>query len=152
MVEWFSQIEFWHWLSLGFVLLILEMLAPSTLFLWMGVSAIAVSLVQWLIPDISWQWQFILFGVLSLVTFFGWRRWSAKKGLDNVPEEYAHLNQRSASLIGRKAVLESPIVNGVGRMRLDDTYWRIEGDDLPAGTRVIVVGVEGATLEVKAIE
>jgi hypothetical protein len=152
MVEWFSQIEFWHWLSLGFVLLILEMLAPSTLFLWMGISAIAVSLVQWLIPDIGWQWQFILFGVLSLVTFFGWRRWSAKKGLDKLPEEYAHLNQRSASLIGRKAVLETPIVNGVGRVRLDDTYWRIEGDDLPAGTRVVVVGVEGATLEVKAVE
>ncbi len=152
MVEWFLQIEYWHWLSLGFILLILEMLAPSTLFLWMGVSAIVVSIIQWFIPDIGWQWQFILFGVLSLVSFFGWRQLSAKKGLEDVAEEYSNLNKRSASLIGRKAVLDSPIKNGVGRMRLDDTYWRIEGEDLPKGTRVVVVGVEGATLEVEAAE
>lgn len=152
MVEWFSQIEYWHWLSLGFFLLILEMLAPSTLFLWMGVSAIAVSIIQWLVPDIGWQWQFILFGVLSLVSFFGWRKLSDKKGLEAVPEEYSNLNKRSASLIGRKAVLDSPIKNGVGRMRLDDTSWRIEGEDLPKGTRVVVVNVDGATLEVKSAE
>lgn len=151
MTEWFLHIEYWHWLSLGFVLLILEMLAPSTLFMWMGLSAIVVSIVQWIAPDITWQWQFLLFGVLSLVSFFSWRHVSKSRGFDEDEEEYATLNQRSASLVGRKAVLTEPLENGVGKIRLDDTYWRIEGDDCSVGTKVEVIGVNGATLKVKAI-
>ncbi|MEE4243853.1 MAG: NfeD family protein [Kangiellaceae bacterium] len=150
MTEWFTNIEPWHWLTFGFVLMILEMLAPSTLFLWMGVSAIVVSLLHWIMPDMFWQVQFILFGILSIVAFFGWRYIAAKKGLDkeDVPNT---LNRRSASLKGRRAVLGEPIVNGVGRVQLDDTYWRVEGDDLPEGTHVEVVDVNGATLRVRSL-
>jgi len=152
MGELFSQIEFWHWLSFGCVLLILEMLAPSTLFLWMGVSAIFVSFLEWLMPNMSWQIQFLVFGIMSLVSFFAWRYWSRIKGLDKSDDEYATLNQRSAALVGRKAVLADALQNGHGRIQLDDTYWRVEGEDCPAGTQVQVTGVDGATLLVKPVE
>jgi membrane protein implicated in regulation of membrane protease activity len=48
-------------------------------------------------------------------------------------------------------VLAEPIVNGQGRVRIDDTNWRLTGPDLPAGTRVKVIGTDGgAVLKVAA--
>ena len=42
MAEFFSDMTFWHWFIFGGVLIILEMLLPSTLFLWPGISAVAL--------------------------------------------------------------------------------------------------------------
>lgn len=57
---------------------------------------------------------------------------------------------RAAQLIGRTAVLAEPIREGRGRIRLDDTVWRVSGPDLPAGSRVKVVSVQGTELHVEA--
>jgi inner membrane protein len=45
-------------------------------------------------------------------------------------------------------VLEEPIVQGVGRVRIDDSVWRIAGPDLPAGAKVRVETADGALLKV----
>ena len=37
-----------------------------------------------------------------------------------------------------------------GKARIDDTVWRVEGSDLPAGTQVRVTAVDGAILKVEA--
>ncbi|MDM7322647.1 MAG: hypothetical protein P3W87_005090, partial [Gammaproteobacteria bacterium] len=34
---------------------------------------------------------------------------------------------------------------------MDDTVWRVFGPDLPAGTRVEVIGVEGTALRVQPL-
>ncbi len=39
--------------------------------------------------------------------------------------------------------LDHAIVNGVGKVEVDDSTWRVKGPDLPAGTRVRVTGVDG---------
>ena len=49
-------------------------------------------------------------------------------------------------------MLTEAIVNGRGRLSIDDTVWRIEGPDLPAGTRVTVSAAEGSRLKVKLAE
>jgi len=48
-------------------------------------------------------------------------------------------------------VLDHPIQEGRGRIRLDDTVWRVSGPDLPAGSRVKVVSVHGTELHVEAV-
>ncbi len=42
-----------------------------------------------------------------------------------------------------------PSVNGVGKLRVDDTTWKVAGNDVPAGSRVRVTGVEGTILQVE---
>jgi len=42
----------------------------------------------------------------------------------------------------------APIVDGRGRLKVDDTMWLVEGPDLPAGTRVQVTGVDNTLLRV----
>jgi hypothetical protein len=59
-----------------------------------------------------------------------------------------HLSQRGQSLVGRVFVLETPIKDGEGRIRVDDSSWRVTGVDRFAGARVRVVRVEGSTLVV----
>ena len=59
-----------------------------------------------------------------------------------------HLNRRAESYVGRTFTLERPIVDGRGRLKVDDTVWQVEGPDLPVGTRVRVTGVENTLLRV----
>jgi inner membrane protein len=48
-------------------------------------------------------------------------------------------------------VLLQPIVAGRGQVRLEDTFWDVEGNDLPLGTPVVVTSVEGHRLRVEAV-
>ncbi len=54
-------------------------------------------------------------------------------------------------LIGRRFVLESPLVNGRGHMRVGDSSWPVSAsEDLGAGTHVEVIAIEGITLIIRA--
>jgi len=46
--------------------------------------------------------------------------------------------------------LDAPIINGIGKIRVDDSTWKIEGADCPAGTRIRVAGIENTVLKVEA--
>ena len=92
--------------------------------------------------------QWMLFAVLSLLSVLvGWQlRRRHPLGETDQPL----LNRRGAQLVGQVHVLESAIVDGRGRMKIGDAYWTAHGPDLPAGTRVRVLGADGGTLRVEA--
>lgn len=140
-----DALVYWHWLAAGLALLILETLIPANLILlWMGVSALVVGLVSYAF-DPSWQTELVLFGVLSIACFFLYHRFRKPPLASDAPT----LNRRGESYVGRQFTLTEPIVNGYGNLRVDDSRWRISGDDLPVGTQVRVVKAEGATLRVE---
>ena len=45
-------------------------------------------------------------------------------------------------------MLIEPIVQGSGKAKLGDGFWKVCGPDLPAGARVRVTGVNGTILTV----
>ncbi len=45
--------------------------------------------------------------------------------------------------------MPEPIVNGRGRVKIDDSVWSAEGEDAPDGAKVLVTGVRGAVLTVE---
>ncbi|KQS89705.1 MULTISPECIES: NfeD family protein [unclassified Rhizobium] len=140
----------WSWWVLGLVLLAAEVVAPGVFLVWIGIAAIltgVVSLLLWEAGFWVWQLQLVFFAALSIAAVFAGRRLLARSG--NVSDEPL-LNQRGASLIGRTAVLTQPIAEGRGRIRLGDTTWSVEGPDLPAGTRVKVIGANGGRLTVES--
>lgn len=143
------EIDYWHWLVLGLALMILEMLAPSTFFLWMGLAAMAVGGILWLAPDLSLPLQLILFAFLSIFAIGLGRRYLKRHPVET---DRPTLNVRGAQSVGRVLTLDTPIVNGVGRVRMDDTLWKVLGPDLPAGSRIEVVGVEGTSLRVRPLD
>lgn len=144
-----QEIDFWHWLIFGIVLLILEMLVPVTFFLWSGTSAIIVGSLLYLFPGIGWEMQFILFGVLSVASFVGWRAYQSK---NPTKTDRPVLNRRAEQYVGRIFTLDGPIENGIGVVIIDDTRWRVRGEDMPEGGRVKVIAVEVSHLIVEPVE
>jgi len=142
-------LDYWHWLALGLALMTLEMLAPSTFFLWMGIAALGVGGLLWLMPGMGLEVQLILFATLSIVAIALGRRYLKRHPIET---DHPTLNVRGVQGVGRILTLDTPIVNGVGRARMDDTLWRVLGPDLPAGKRVEVIGVEGTALRVRPLE
>lgn len=140
------QLVYWHWWVAGLVLLTLEALAPGAIFLWIGVSALAVGGMVFVAPGTDWKLQCTVFAVLSIVTVVAWRKLRPQPASDRPA-----LNRRGESYVGRQFTLEQPIVNGTGKLRVDDSQWRIAGPDLPAGARVRVTSADGATLHVEAL-
>jgi len=145
----FEQFLYWHWVVFGLVLIALEMLLPGFVLIWFGVGAILVGALLYIFPELSWQWQFFIFSLLSVSSLVAWRMWS-KNNADDDPESGV-LNQRGKALIGRETVLIEPIINGVGRIQVDDTFWRVHGDDLATGKLIRIIDVDGATLKVEHV-
>jgi membrane protein implicated in regulation of membrane protease activity len=147
MGEFLSRAEFWHWWVLAVVLLALEVAAPGTFFLWLAMAAGAVGLIVLVLPDLYWQVQVLLFAVFGVVAVGAWRLYA--KRLPQQSDDPT-LNRRGEQYVGQVFHLTEPITDGRGRMKVDDTIWRVAGPDLPAGAKVRVVGVEGTVLRVSA--
>jgi hypothetical protein len=138
----------WHWWIWGMVLLGVEVFAPGFFFLWFGIAAGVLGFVVLVDPSISWQIQIIAYALLSLASIFAWQYWFRTRltPLSDRP----NLNRRSDQYINRVFTLEQPIINGRGRVRVDDSWWPVvAGEDFPADTMVRVVAVENMALRVE---
>ena len=134
-----------HWWVIAGVLLIVEIFAPGAYFLWLGVAAVVVGGIMLVGPDVGWQYQFLMFGILGVVNIAVWRMYQKKHpGKSDRPT----LNRRGEQYVGRVFTLSEPITNGVGKIRVDDSTWKVEGKDCPVGTQITVTGVDGTILKV----
>ena len=134
------------WAALALLLFAAEALAPGAFMLWLGLAAAAVFLGVLLVPGIPVLAQAAAFVVLSFVTIQVYRKWFRKAARQS---DQPLLNRRAAQAIGRVAELDQAIDRGRGRIRLDDAFWTVEGPDLPAGTPVRVIAVDGMVLKVQ---
>ncbi len=145
----FSQLVFWHWFALGLLLLIGEVIGFGGYLLWPGIAAIVTGSLLVFFPGMPWQLQALVFAIGSVVSLVLWRRHIR---LHPKQVDQPFLNQRAASYTGRVLVLSEALVNGRGKLRVDDSNWDVEGPDLPAGTRVRVVGSTEMILRVEPAE
>ncbi len=146
-MEWINQVEFWYWLIAAVVMIVIEMLLPAAYFLWMGISAFIVGLLLYAMPDIPLLIQVIIFGVLSVVTLVLYKK--HQRANPTVNDE-PNLNRRGEQYVGRIFTLDEAIVNGVGKVKVDDSTWRVKGMDMPAGMKVRVMSVDGTIFNVES--
>lgn len=140
-MDWLSQVEFSHWWMVAAVLLVLELTTKVFFFLWIGFAAAAVGFLLLVFPSIPPLTQLVLFGILTLVAAVAWRRQGGPPVGRTETAEEMHTD--------RLFTLQEPIVDGAGLLQVGDRIWRLIGPDLPSGTRVRVVAVEGETLRVE---
>ena len=148
MGEWLSTLQqHWFWLSLGFILGAVEMIAPGFFLMWLGLAAIIVGMLTWALP-ISLPLQVALFAIISVLTVY-----AGKKFLKDNPIESDDpmLNNRGARLTGEIVTVIEAITDGHGRVRVGDTDWSARGADAAAGAKVRVIGADGAVLLVDKI-
>ncbi len=141
-----EAITYWHWWILAVALLVLEVFAPGAFFLWMGVGAGIVGVILLIAPDMGWEYQFMVFSIFSVVSIASWRLFIRKHpAVSDKPT----LNRRGEQYVGRVFTLSEPIVNGLGKIRVDDSTWKVMGEDCAAGAKIRVVNVDGTVLKVE---
>src|SRR5258705_12480761 len=123
MTEMFYTLGSWNWLIFGIVLMALELLVPGVFMFWLGLAALLVGLISFLINP-SWQLQILMFAVFAVAAVPLWRRvaFGNKTGSKSNPV----FHRRPHALVGRGFTLEKPIIDGVGTGKNDDTIfgWR----------------------------
>lgn len=146
MWAFLQHLSYWDWLALGVILLILEVFGAGGYLLWIGMAAVAVGVLTYLVPNLSWELQFLLFGLFAIATaLYWWRRQRSAVRESNQPL----LNLRGQELIGKTFQVHEAITDGRGKIKVADGVWLVKGPESPVGTRVRVVGQEGAVLKVE---
>jgi membrane protein implicated in regulation of membrane protease activity len=145
-VELFDQLHAWHWFVLAVILIVLELTTTTGFLLGIAFAALALAGILLVVPDLSWDWQFLSFGVLSVVLTLGYRVYFRP---DNDASDNPLLNDRVAQLMGKSFVLGVDLDRS-GADMLGDTRWALRSAGLiKQGTRVRVVAVEGMVLTVE---
>ncbi|MFV2060287.1 MAG: NfeD family protein [Gammaproteobacteria bacterium] len=142
-----ETLVYWNWWILGIGLIILEIFAPGAIFMWMGIAAGIVGFILMLFPDITWQVQFIIFSVFSVASIVAWHSYLKK---NPTKTDQPTLNRRGQQYVGRTFTLEEAIVNNVGKIKVDDSIWKVEGENCDAGAQIKVVDVDGVVLKVES--
>ena len=143
-METIAALGAWNWMILAAILFVLELLAPGIFLMWFGVAAVVTGLIVFRY-DVAWEWQLIWFCGLSMAAVLLAAKYLRKHPLES---ERPLLNERAVQLIGQSFDLIDPIVNGRGSIKTGDTIWRVEGPELPQGTRIKVIGADGTVLKV----
>jgi len=142
------EFVFWYWWVLAVLLLGIEILAPGFFFLWLSLSGFVVGTVLYLAPETSLEIQLLLFSSLAIFSIFIWRRYGVQHQTET---DHPLLNKRGAQYIGRTFSLFEPIENGRGKIKVDDSIWRVQGEDCSLNTQVTVTAVNGTVFEVKLV-
>ena len=143
------QLEWWHWIVGGIVLILAELLIPSFFIIWFGLGAVLVGLLLALAPDLSPTAQIALWTLASLGMLVAWFK-IFKPGLQKT-----RIGQSEGEAIGEIGLLVGAIAPfEKGRVRfqrpvLGSEEWVCLADSsIAAGERVKVVAVEGSFLKV----
>lgn len=146
MFEMITDMSAWHWLVLALILAALELLLPINLLIWFAVGAGATAALMFGMPDLGVPLQLVAFGVLSLAGVLLGRRYFSKQ-----TSEEPLLNQRSASLVGKRVLVHTAIAKGSGRVKIGDSVWTAEGPDAEQGSLVEIVKAGSAVVQVKPV-
>ena len=135
----------WIWIGIGLVLAALEIMVPGVYLIWLAIAAILTGLLTFGLA-LGLPSQVVIFVSLSLIAAF-----SAKRILRDQPITSADplLNRRGQRLVGETGVITQAIDGGTGRVKHGDSEWLARGPDLDIGTRVRIIGSEGAILLVE---
>ncbi len=145
-MDWLLLHPFALWLAIGGVLLAVEVGTGSGWLLWPAASAAVMGLL-----GLGWHFEFnmqlVAFAILTIGTTLAGRHFfpRAVSGDD--------INDTRSRLVGLDGIAAVDFRGGRGRAFVDGKEWAAELEGagaLASGMKVIVVGVKGACLTVRA--
>jgi len=80
MITYLQHLSLWDWLALATLLLILEVFGAGGYLFWIGLVAVIVGALTYLVPELPWVWQFLLFGTLAMLSALLWWRHQQRIG------------------------------------------------------------------------
>ena len=145
----FSDIHGWTlWIIIAIILIIAEVFIPGFWLASLAVGAVGSGIAAAL--DFSLTVQIFAFALFSTLAFF-FLRPLAVAYLYRGDGEFVETGANA--LIGKSTKLLKPITNeSIGSVKIGSEVWRAKTTDsanIPAGTAVTVIGIDGATLIVE---
>jgi len=141
----FENLNFMHWLVLGLSLIILELFLWTVFLLWIGASAITVSIFFYLMPETAWPIQLLIFVALSLASTFLAKRYYPVKTVDD------ELHEKAKTYIGKECKVSS-IDDGAIKVKIGNSLWFAKGTELSVGQIVKIIDVESSTFIVEPVD
>ena len=150
MIEFLNEtVLWWHWIVLGIILLILEMNMGTFFILGLGVAAILVGIIDYLMGT-SFKTELFIWMVLSVLSIAAWFKWFREKpitdsGQSNYRLDTLGIVMESIQPYSRgKVTFDSPV--------LGNTSWHATAKvDIDEGTRVKIVEINGQLIQVEPI-
>ena len=140
-------ILWWHWIILGFILLILEMTTGTFILLGLGLSSIIVGLLD-ISFDLSFNVQVLLWLVLSIFSLVAWKKWVKEEHVSNSGQSNYNLD-----ILGTVVTQIEPHKRGKVTFDtpvLGNTTWHATAETkIEVGTRVTIREVKGQLIEVQ---
>jgi membrane protein implicated in regulation of membrane protease activity len=139
---------YWHWLTLGLILVLAEMFIPSFTIFWFGLGALLVGLLLWIAPDLPLSWQIFTWAIASGLFTFLWFRFLKPRMTDRTKAGMS----REAVLGECGQVIAAPREGRRGTVRFTtpllgaDEWPFICEQEVAVGDRVLVKEVSGNTL------
>lgn len=149
IAQWLNQLQAWHWLALGALLLAIEIVSTTNYLLWPGIAALVVGALNFIVPGLGGPLSVFLFAVLAVASSIVWHRSPYGRRASAKPN---HVNARMQTYLGRRGAAAGDFVGGHGAILLDDTRWAAvtEGADPKGGDMLQVTGADGTVLRVRA--
>ncbi len=141
--------SWWIWLSIAVGLLVIEGFTEELISVWFAVSALIVTILTAIFPDLHWGWQVFIFAALSAVVV-AITRPLVKKFLKKRTDQATNLEL----IIDRIALVEEEIDNdlSLGVIKINGVAWSarsIDREKIPVGTFVVVKNIDGNKLIVE---
>ena len=137
-----ENLNYLHWLVFGLALVIVELFLWSMFLLWIGASAITISIVFYLYPEVSAGLQVLSFVLLSAVSTFLAKKYFPVKTVDD------ELSINAKGHIGKECTVVS-IEKNIIKVKLGESLWFAKGCEMSVGQKVQIVDVESSTFIVE---
>lgn len=133
------------WVSTLFFLVVCDKL-PGGRWFWLALAALAIAISAFVAPDSDWPYQ----GGVFLIGVGGrllWWRWKVEGS--SIGSVYDNKGSGQVKMVGKVLTLTRDIKGGRGGVTIKGDPWQVRGPDLPSGTKVRVVGLQGHYLQVE---
>ncbi|HBM90480.1 MAG TPA: hypothetical protein DD400_01175 [Rhodospirillaceae bacterium] len=147
------EILWWHWVVLGFALILSELAIPAFFMVWFGLGSFLVAALLALSPTLSLTGQVLIWTIFSValtVLWFSVFKRSYHKVL---------IGRSSAQLVGETGIMANPVApfkNGKVRFQRplvgSDIWECVADEEIGEGIRVRVEKVEGNIVTVKKLK
>ena len=126
----------------------MEVATTSGWLLWPTGAAVVTAIFAWLFAP-GLPVQLVVFALLTIVTTLLGRRFFPRAGMEG-----ADINDTTTRLQGSEGVATEDFTAGAGRVIVDGKEWAADlegGGVLSRGAKIVVTGVGGARLTVRAV-
>lgn len=141
---------FWVWLGVIIITIVLELITTDLISIWFTLGAV-IPFILATTNSLDFEWQILIFIVVSLVLILSLRKVTKKFLLRN-----ANTKTNTDALVGQKfRLLSKTDFENVGTVKVKDVEWSVVGDNgqfIDKGAIVEVTGISGNKLIIKEIK